>query len=435
MATIKFILNHARNSDKSLKSSPVAIMVEVYVSKHKRPSLSTCLDIIPKHWNAKTQSAKATLTDHTKLNLRLQEIKKDLAELWMNNRDADKFELKRLANEYLKGKDYNLPIEKKNVAQFVSYVNEIIIKCEGSHAEIQRSGFTIGDYKQTRNLLMEFSEHTGYRLTFESINLEFYRKFTSFLWDTKHHSDNTVGKHIKNVKAWMNSSMDDELHSEIGHKKKKFQKITAETDEVFCDETEIQKIYAVDCSDNATLAERRDAFVLDCWIGLRFGDLCTVNTDQIEQSLTGRVIRVHTEKTQTSVVIPIHPLVESILSQYNGRFPKIREEESVQFNSDLKEIARRAGLTKIVQSRRTVKGKATISYLPKWKMVSIHTARRSFATNCYLMGVPTITIMAITGHKTEKAFLKYIRVTKEQHAHIMLRHFNSIPFTIMRKAQ
>jgi len=147
MATIKFYLNHAKNSDKSLKSVPVAIMAELYVSKHKRPSLSTCLEILPKHWNQKTQSAKATLTDHTKLNLRLQDIRKDLAELWMNNRDADKFELKRLVNEYLKGKDYNVPVEKKNVAPFVAYINKFIADCTGENesgrVEISRSADTI----------------------------------------------------------------------------------------------------------------------------------------------------------------------------------------------------------------------------------------------------------------------------------------------------
>jgi hypothetical protein len=34
----------------------------------------------------------------------------------------------------------------------------------------------------------------------------------------------------------------------------------------------------------------------------------------------------------------------------------------------------------------------------------------------YLMGVPSISIMAITGHRTEKAFLKYIKVTPKEHA-------------------
>jgi hypothetical protein len=51
------------------------------------------------------------------------------------------------------------------------------------------------------------------------------------------------------------------------------------------------------------------------------------------------------------------------------------------------------------------------------------------------MGVPIQTIMAVTGHKTEKAFKKYIRITKEQLANIMMEYFNKTGNnqTIMRK--
>ena len=44
------------------------------------------------------------------------------------------------------------------------------------------------------------------------------------------------------------------------------------------------------------------------------------------------------------------------------------------------------------------------------------TARRTAATNMYLAGIAPIDIMKITGHKTEKNLLKYIKVTKEQTA-------------------
>ena len=45
-----------------------------------------------------------------------------------------------------------------------------------------------------------------------------------------------------------------------------------------------------------------------------------------------------------------------------------------------------------------------------------HTARRSGATNMYLAGIPTIAIMKVTGHKTEREFMKYIKITEEQTA-------------------
>jgi hypothetical protein len=40
----------------------------------------------------------------------------------------------------------------------------------------------------------------------------------------------------------------------------------------------------------------------------------------------------------------------------------------------------------------------------------------------YLNDIPTIAIMAITGHTTEKAFLKYIKVTPEQNAQKLVLH-------------
>ena len=52
----------------------------------------------------------------------------------------------------------------------------------------------------------------------------------------------------------------------------------------------------------------------------------------------------------------------------------------------------------------------------KWQLVSTHTARRSFATNLYLSGFPAISIMKITGHRTEASFLKYIRITQRDTA-------------------
>lgn len=50
------------------------------------------------------------------------------------------------------------------------------------------------------------------------------------------------------------------------------------------------------------------------------------------------------------------------------------------------------------------------------------TARRSFATNAYLQNVPTISIMKITGHRTEKSFLKYIKIIQEDNANKLVNH-------------
>ena len=60
--------------------------------------------------------------------------------------------------------------------------------------------------------------------------------------------------------------------------------------------------------------------------------------------------------------------------------------------------------------------------VPKHELIKTHTARRSGATNMYLEGISTLGIMKITGHKTEREFLKYIRVTKEETAEMLSNH-------------
>jgi integrase len=44
---------------------------------------------------------------------------------------------------------------------------------------------------------------------------------------------------------------------------------------------------------------------------------------------------------------------------------------------------------------------------PKYKLITSHVCRRSFATNNYGV-LPTPLIMQVTGHATERMFLNYI---------------------------
>jgi integrase len=63
-------------------------------------------------------------------------------------------------------------------------------------------------------------------------------------------------------------------------------------------------------------------------------------------------------------------------------------------------------------------GKNIEENVERWKMISSHTARRSMATNAYERGTPVLSIMAITSHSTEKAFMAYIKTSKRKQAEI-----------------
>ncbi|MBA7545998.1 hypothetical protein ES705_38380 [subsurface metagenome] len=125
-------------------------------------------------------------------------------------------------------------------------------------------------------------------------------------------------------------------------------------------------------------------------------------------------------------MIPINPIVKVIMEKYNEQYENSLPSEisNVQMNLNLKEIGRNMDVLQTYESITFVKAGKTINKkIKKCELLTTHTARRSFATNMYKAGIPTITIMAITGHKTEKAFLRYIKVTPDEHAKILMRYF------------
>jgi integrase len=55
--------------------------------------------------------------------------------------------------------------------------------------------------------------------------------------------------------------------------------------------------------------------------------------------------------------------------------------------------------------------------MPKYELISSHTARRSGITNLYKLGIfDTRELMALSGHKSERVFENYIKVGVSEQA-------------------
>ncbi|GAB3945177.1 hypothetical protein GCM10028805_13840 [Spirosoma harenae] len=173
----------------------------------------------------------------------------------------------------------------------------------------------------------------------------------------------------------------------------------------------------MDLSKQERLERVRDLFVVGCYTGLRFSDLTNLRPEYIKNGL----IRIEQQKTADKVVIPCHEVVTSMLKKYNGSLP--RSISNQKMNDYLKEVCQLAGLNSKENKAKTKGGKRITKVFEKWQMVSTYTARRSFATNMYLLGIPAMTIMQITGYRTEKAFMHYIKLDREQHAKVMASHW------------
>ena len=189
-----------------------------------------------------------------------------------------------------------------------------------------------------------------------------------------------------------------------------------QTSAVYLSSEEIELVYNITVrGEEQRIA--RDLFVIGCLTGMRFSDYSKLTS----KNIIGNTIHRKTKKTGESVIVPMHRIVREILTKNNGNFPEYVN--SLQsFNTIIKRICKRAGINDKMLVERTRGNKIERISLKRYQMISSHTARRSFATNAYLAGIPTARIMLITGHKTEQAFFQYIRINKKENARELSEH-------------
>lgn len=379
--------------------------------------------ILPALWNTSTHRAKETkkFQEYPEFNRRLDNIEsgiKTIIRKYVNDH-AGKYPTERILKQLL---DTAIR-DGGNVDKmtFHRFFKDFIARCENGTRIQPKSGQpitkgTIRTYNGTLTCIEAYQKHARHTLDFESIDMTFYNDFLKYLTLTSKVSTNYIGKHIKVIKTVLADATALGYNSNMAYKGRGFTTLTEDVDTVYLAEWELDQVAAIDFTDNKGREAVRDLFLVGCYTGLRFSDLSTLRPGQI----SGDLITITQLKTSKPVVIPVHDTVKQIMTKYGGQLPAAISNQKT--NDHLKEICKHKeakALKSLVSVSGTKAGERQTRTVEKWNLVSTHTARRSFATNEYLAGTPTLTIMAITGHKTEKAFLKYIRVTPDQHAKIL----------------
>jgi|GEM_PF-280129 integrase len=279
---------------------------------------------------------------------------------------------------------------------------------------------TIQRYRTTQTLLLEFQTVTGYEIAFNSIDKEFIDAFNSFMATHKKYSPATMGKHVQTFKSFLTEATEGGVNTNLKFKGKAFAVMSTVKDAIHLSESELKSMYELDFSKNERLDKVRDLFIVGAWTGLRISDFMDIKPENIKQVKDGYELEIIQDKTKGKVFIPLNDTVLAILKKYANQLPQISEQK---FNNYIKEVAALVPKLHEIHERSITKGGETyIESNPKYELVSGHTARRSFATNAYERGVPTLSIMAITGHQTEKSFMAYIKTSKKKHSEIFRKH-------------
>ncbi|HEY8658383.1 MAG TPA: site-specific integrase [Hanamia sp.] len=418
---------------KIRKDGTASIGIQYCFTSEKRALLDSGLAISPKYWNRRRECISDNLPEiygsPSELNQRLiHELRKaeDIISLAfkrhenpleffklyykpdqsfecvvseLQNRDKEKI----LDDVYL-NKDIYFQID-----------NYIKIKTKKVSADMPRI------YRNMKDHLLAFEQFRKKPITFDSLDISFYEEFVDFL--TYDYviarrkkllvglKTNTVGKTIKQFKTFLKDrikkkiipsfDMDDWIVLEV------------EVDAVYLSKKEIKAINKVDLAKQPHLTNYRNDFVLGCLTGLRFSDFSKIKQDDLRKGMLFK----KQQKSDHWVVIPLRKEAMQILE--NRCFENFKPLTNAEFNRHIKSLAKLAGITDPVTHFYKKGNKLITETKPKCDWITSHTCRRSFCTNEFLAGTPSSLIMKISGHKSEKDFFKYIRISPEEAAHKM----------------
>lgn len=410
-------------------TTPVSVPVALWNAKESRVEYGDQLadneaQIEGTEKAIKTSAKKEQSEMNSKLlefRLHVERIVNDLTvDGRLPSRERVKLELDRIYNPDRideSSAEGNRDFSKMSLVQFIDHMINTLSNLKES---------TIKSYMVVRKNLQEYQVKHKTVVTPLTADEDFYHSFVKYL-TAEGLAKNTIGTRIKIVKTVLNYASEKKgVKYSDAFRKKSFAKPSEETESVYLNVDELNAIDSLVMLPKS-LDKVRDMFLIASDTGLRYSDVIRLTTENITEE---GLIKIQTQKTGKTIYAPMTPRVKRIFEKYDYKLPKPISNQ--RYNQFIKDIARMAGITAPVTRTRTIRGVLTTTTVPKYQRVSSHTARRSFATNAYIAGLPTFSIMKITGHKTEEAFLRYIRISAEESAKKMAEHAYFSQMTLVK---
>lgn len=421
--TSTFYLKNPKSKNKSL------IYFSCYFKKESKKFVySTGEKILPEHWDQinrlpvfrGTKKANDRKAIKIQLDRYVSCFENIRARCLTVNQDFTSQLLKKTFDEEFK----KAPTGKNIFFEaYDEFVNQKKRNQEWKHSTEKR-------YQNIRNILESFEAHTGYKLTFNSINSKFHAEFTHYCMEVKGHVNNTYSRNLGLFKTFMHWAYDRENGYTYNDDFKKFKKKErVVTQQIALKKEDLQKLMNHNFEKSkAHLEKIRDVFVFSCVTGLRFGELSFVTKNSI---IDGNIhLKEEKSSEKESRTIPLNDLALYILKKYEYKLPLLTNQ---RHNEYIKDVFKDAGYTWEVEKNVT-KGKAVIrEKMFFYERISTHTARRTFITMLKREGKSDKLISKMSGHRDIKTLLAYYIVDDEAKKEAVNDTFK-IDFQTVKKA-
>ena len=400
--------------DKSERETLIYLTLTV---NGKRIKWSTGEKVNPKQWSTKTRRAKVTArnVENQQLNERLDRYGHEALALYqdwqldspeaLTTFSPDNFKLELEYRLELKPRPQIEPAGGKlDHSDFVRFAETFRDHTKGRPGQAHSTWKKLNNHV---NLLREYADlRHGGTIAFAELDELAIDDLKKFLFRTKGHSTQSVHKMMTTLRKIARRAADRDL-MDYGYKFKnwttqKYRKLP----KLALSRDELLQFIELDLSKNIRLERVRDLFLIGVATGQRWSDYSKLQRKDFHPLPGGKGYRYRIErqrKTDHTAAGPVMDWALPTLEKYGyigaAKFdpPKISGQK---FNDYLKEVARLAlgEATTVTQLDREQKDYAG-TIVPKWSVVTSHTARRTAVTLLRSMRVPDAQIMRMTGHK------------------------------------
>lgn len=285
---------------------------------------------------------------------------------------------------------------------------------EGRRQNIKERLFKVSSLKSIAWAMRVFGDYQRDRkveIDFDDVDLYFLTNFRLYMEAVRRFKVNTISKCIKELKTIMKVAKFEKYTDNDYFENSRYGVARRDVVSIALTKEELYRFAMVDVSSMGGKAQlAKDLFLSGVCTCQRFSDYDKLSSDNLEiLDVDGQqvwMLHFHQQKTGNEVAIPCRPELKAILKKYNYRIPTMTQQV---MNRHLKNIAKEAGIDVMVKVTDVKAGEERTYYVPKWKMVTSHVARRTGATLMYYMGVDMYDIMRITGHRSPEMLKKYIK--------------------------
>ena len=218
--------------------------------------------------------------------------------------------------------------------------------------------------------------------------------------------NNTAHKNIQFLKSFLIWANNNKYSDNSGYKS--FRGKSEKNEVIYLTEDELMILYNLQL-DEDRLKRVRDAFVFQCFTGVRYSDIQNISREDIKNATW----TVRTKKTHQIIEIPLNPYAISILAKYNDDEKPLPVISNQKMNTYLKELCKKAKINDPVKLVKYQGNERIETTYKKFEIVGTHTARRTFISLSLQKGMKPDVIMAITGHTTYNMMRKYLKIADE----------------------